>query len=106
MYRIELPGNLSVASLNALLLHKKTPSSGLNLSGIEVYHHTGNLPGYFHSMYLLPGTHSGVVCLSNATPLMDPTDFSAQLLLGVLLGSRTLPDYASLALSARSAQLG
>ncbi|KAF2441996.1 beta-lactamase/transpeptidase-like protein [Karstenula rhodostoma CBS 690.94] len=106
IYRTELPGNLSVASLNALLLHKKTPIFGLDLSGIEVYHHTGNLPGYFHSMYLLPGTHSGVVCLSNATPLMDPTDFSAQLLLGALLGSRTLPDYVSLALSARSAQLG
>ncbi|KAH8733126.1 beta-lactamase/transpeptidase-like protein [Phaeosphaeriaceae sp. PMI808] len=106
IYRTELPGNLSIASLNALLLRKETPLFGLDLSGTEVYHHTGNLPGYFHSMYLLPGTNSGVVCLSNATPLMDPTDFSAQLLLGALLGSRTVPDYASVALSARSKQLG
>ncbi|KAJ4300072.1 hypothetical protein N0V90_005321 [Kalmusia sp. IMI 367209] len=105
MYRTELPGNLSIASLNALLLRKETPLFGLDLSGTEVYHHTGNLPGYFHSIYLLPGTHSGVVCLSNATPLMDPTDFSAQLLLGALLGSRTVPDYPSVALSARSNQL-
>ncbi len=106
IYRTELPGNLSIASLNALLLRKKTPLFGLDLSGTEVFHHTGNLPGYFHSMYLLPGTHSGVVCLSNATPLMDPTDFSAQLLLGALLGSRTMPDYASVALSARLNQVG
>ncbi|KAL1597922.1 hypothetical protein SLS60_008410 [Paraconiothyrium brasiliense] len=106
IYRTELPGNLSIASLNGLLLRKKMPLFGLDLSGTEVYHHTGNLPGYFHSMYLLPGTHSGVVCLSNATPLMDPSDFSAQLLLGALLGSRTVPAYASLALSARFNQLG
>ncbi|KAF2821844.1 beta-lactamase/transpeptidase-like protein [Ophiobolus disseminans] len=106
IYRTELPGNLSIASLNAMLLRKETPLFGLDLSGTEVYHHTGNLPGYFHSMYLLPDTHSGVVCLSNATPLMDPTDFSAQLLLGALLGSRTIPDFASVALVARSNQLG
>lgn len=105
IYRTELPGNLSIASLNALLLRKKTPLFGLDLSGTEVYHHTGNLPGYFHSMYVLPSTQSGVVCLSNATPLMDPTDFSAQLLLGALLDSRTVSDYASIALSARSNQL-
>jgi CubicO group peptidase (beta-lactamase class C family) len=105
IYRTELPGNLSVASLNALLLRKETPLFGLDLAGIEIYHHTGNLPGYFHSMYLIPGTQSGVVCLSNATPLMDPTDFSAQLLLGTLLGSQTIPDYVSIALLARSNQL-
>lgn len=106
IYRTELPGNLSLASLNALLLRKATPLFGHDLSGTEVYHHTGNIPGYFHSMFLLPGTQSGVVCLSNATPLMDPTDFSAQLLLGVLLGSRAVPNYPSLALSARANQLG
>lgn len=105
IYHTELPGNLSIASLNALLLRKQTPLFRVDLSGTEVYHNTGNLPGYFHSMYLLPGTHSGVVCLSNATPLINPTDFSAQLLLGALLGSRTVPDYASIALSATSKQL-
>lgn len=106
IYRTELPGNLSIASFNALLLRKKTPHFGNDLSGTEIYHHTGNIPGFFHSMYLLPETNSGVVCLSNATPLMDPTDFSAQLLLGALMGSRTMPNYTSLAPLARSSQLG
>ncbi|ORX97752.1 beta-lactamase/transpeptidase-like protein [Clohesyomyces aquaticus] len=105
VYRTILPGNLSCASFNASLLRNSIPLFGLDLPGTEILHHTGNIPGYFHSMFLEPRTQSGVVCLSNATPFMDVTDFSAQLLLGVLLGSRGCPSFVPLAEAAKRAQL-
>ncbi|KAF2741960.1 beta-lactamase/transpeptidase-like protein [Sporormia fimetaria CBS 119925] len=104
VYRTVLPGSLSCASLNAALLNKDLPVFGEDLQGLEVIHHTGNLPGCFNSMFLLPETNSGVVCLSNATPLMDPTDFAAQMLLGVLLGVEAMPDYLALARKAQKVQ--
>jgi CubicO group peptidase (beta-lactamase class C family) len=105
LYRTKLPGILSCASLNYPLLHKKIPAFGAGVAGTEVFHHTGNIPGYFNSMFLIPETQSGVVCLSNALPLMDPTDFAAQLMLGALLNQPSI-DYAPLAKAAAKAQLG
>ncbi|KAF2691173.1 hypothetical protein K458DRAFT_426537 [Lentithecium fluviatile CBS 122367] len=87
-YRTKLPGLLSCTSLNAPLLGKIVPTFGSKNIGAEVFHHTGNIPGYFGSYFLVPKTQSGVVCLTNATPLFDPSDFGAQIALGVLLSER------------------
>lgn len=108
LYRTQLPGNLSCASLNYPLLQKKVPIFGKSsgAGGKEIFHHTGNLPGFFASTFLVPETQSGVVCLTNSTPLADPTDLSAQLLLEVLLDEKTSTDYLRLAKGAAKAQLG
>ncbi|KAF2462581.1 beta-lactamase/transpeptidase-like protein [Lindgomyces ingoldianus] len=105
VYRTILPGNLSCASLNASLLRRSAPTFGIDLPGTKIFHHTGNIPGYFHSMFLETETQSCVVCLSNATPFMDATDFSAQLLLGTLLGSRSFPSFLPLAKTAKQTQM-
>jgi hypothetical protein len=104
-YRTSLPGNLSYASYNAFLLQNKTPVFEDSRPGTIVYHHTGNKAGYFSSMFLVPETQSGVVCFTNATPLMDPTDLCSQIYLSVLLGSKSKVDHISLAKTAAAAQL-
>ena len=91
LYRTRLPNNLGIASMNNLLLGpKRMLRIGTSSPGLEVYHHTGNVPGYFSSTFLIPSTESAVVVLTNSFPLIDPTDFVGQLLLSQLLGE-TLP---------------
>ncbi|PSN64796.1 beta-lactamase/transpeptidase-like protein [Corynespora cassiicola Philippines] len=104
-YRTALPGHLSRASLNASLLRTTAPTFGSDLYGMEIFHHTGNISGNFHSMFLVPETQSAVICLTNATPLMDASDFCAQILLGVVLGSASKLPYVQLAGDARERQL-
>lgn len=105
-YRTILPGILSCASLNTPLLGKKLPVFGAGALGTEVFHHTGNLPGYFGSYFLVPETQTGVVCLTNSTPLMDPTDFAAQCLLGAVLGETPPANLLQLAKLAAQRQIG
>jgi Beta-lactamase len=55
LYRTRLPGNIGVASLNNLYLgSRKMPSIGASSSGLEIYHHTGNLSGNMASAFLIP----------------------------------------------------
>jgi CubicO group peptidase (beta-lactamase class C family) len=95
LYRSRMPSNLSVASLNQQMLGAARipiPLIGSQNTGLEVYHHTGAAPGYHASMFMVPSTESAVVVLTNSLPLLDPTDFAAQLILSVLLGETPLKD--------------
>ncbi|KAF1963426.1 beta-lactamase/transpeptidase-like protein [Byssothecium circinans] len=99
LYRTKLPGNLSCASLNGAL-RKHLPIFGAKnptMSSKEIFHHTANFPGFMGSIFLVPNTRSGVVVMTNATPLMDAPDFSAQLLLSVLLDIEAPKNYLELA---------
>jgi CubicO group peptidase (beta-lactamase class C family) len=111
LYRIKLPANLSVASLNQQLLGAARipiPKVGSSREGLQIYHHTAALPGVHGSMFLVPETESAVVVLTNSLPLVDPTDFTAQLLLSVLLGEDPQPlqaEFLELAEMAKSFQM-
>jgi hypothetical protein len=95
LYRSRMPSNLSVASLNQQMLgaaRVPIPLIGSQNTGLEVYHHTGAAPGFHASMFIVPSTESAVVVLTNSLPLLDPTDFAAQLILSVLLGETPFQD--------------
>lgn len=80
LYRTRLPNNLGICSMNNLLLvPKRMPRIGSSSPGLEVNHHTGNVPGYLASALLIPFTESAVVVLTNSLPFVDPTDFVGQL---------------------------
>lgn len=106
-YRTQLPGPLSVASINSGLLGpKKLPITGKSSPGLEIYHHTGNIPGFLASAFLIPSTESAVVVLANALPFMDPTDLVGQLILSVLIGEKPGTNFVPLAKTARANGLG
>ena len=103
LYRSQLPGPLSVASINSGLLGpKKLPIIGKSSPGLEIYHHTGNMPGFLASVFLVPSTQSGVVVLTNALPFMDPTDLVGQLILSILIGEEAPTNFVALAKTARA----
>ena len=103
LYRTHLPGPLLVASINSLLLGpKKLPIIGKSSPGLEIYHHTGNMPGFLATALLVPSTQSGVVILTNALPFMDPTHLVGQLILSVLIGEELPTDCVALANTARA----
>ena len=103
LYRTKLPGPLSVASINSGLLGpKKLPVIGKNSPGLEIFHHTGNMPGFLASAFLVPSTQSAVVVLTNALPFMDPTDLVGQLILSVLIGEELPTNFIALAKTARA----
>ncbi|KAF2869204.1 beta-lactamase/transpeptidase-like protein [Massariosphaeria phaeospora] len=99
VYRTQLPGNLSCASINSLLPRRDIPVFGAAEAPPlteEIFHHTGNFPGGVGSMLLVPRTNSGVVVMANATPSMDAPDFIAQILLSALLDTQPPPNLPSL----------
>lgn len=92
LYRTCLPNNLSISSMNNLLLGPKhIPHIGSNSPGLEIYHHAGNVPGFMGSTFLIPSSESAVVVLTNSLPFMDPTDFVGQLIVSHLLGEQQPP---------------
>lgn len=106
MYRTQLPGRLGIGSINAWYLgQKQVPINGTKSPGVEVFHHTGYMPGGLASAFLLPASQSAVVVLTNSMGLMDPTDFVGQLILSVLLGEENSIDFITLARTARQASL-
>ncbi|KAH8678561.1 beta-lactamase/transpeptidase-like protein [Tricladium varicosporioides] len=101
-YRTTLPGNLSGPTINRILLGRKVDTTfGYNSVGTVVYHQNGARPGAFGALHLIPSINSAIVVLTNSLPLYDVCDYIAQLILGVLLGENQLPDYLSLAKSAK-----
>lgn len=88
LYRTKLPGNLSLASPNFYytLGPKRLPSYGQSLAGMDVFHHSGTALGHLGALFIVPSTESAVFAFTNSQPLMDPTDFVAQLVLSKLLG--------------------
>lgn len=106
LYRTRLPNNLRICSMNNLLLGpKRMPRIGSSSPGLEVYHHTGNVPGYLASAFLIPFTESAVVVLINSLPFVDPTDFVGQLLLSHLPGEQPPQNLVELCKLGRSASL-
>ncbi|KAF2647618.1 beta-lactamase/transpeptidase-like protein [Lophiostoma macrostomum CBS 122681] len=118
IYRSQLPAVLSRASMNyAFLKTSSLPifgNSDTHIAGTEVFHHTGNHPGFYASMFLAPASQTGVICLTNATPLVDPTDFAAQMWLATLLSPRPhtvsthmhMPDFENMAKQVARANIG
>jgi CubicO group peptidase (beta-lactamase class C family) len=105
LYRTRLPGTLGVASINNVLLGPKKIPSLSGSPGLELYHHTGNIPGFLASAFLIPSTESAVVVLTNSLPFMDPTDFVGQLIVSTLIGEEPSSKLPSLARAARSSML-
>jgi CubicO group peptidase (beta-lactamase class C family) len=111
LYRTELPGNLSCASLNSALPSEQVPIFGeqeaeTGLSVDEIFHHSGTTPGFMSAIFLVPRTQSGVVVLTNATPRCDTADFAAQLLLSVLINTKAPQNLSSLSQSVVKMQFG
>jgi CubicO group peptidase (beta-lactamase class C family) len=106
LYRTLLPNNLSISSMNNLLLGpKRMPRIGSGSPGLDIYHHAGNVPGFLASAFLIPSTQSAIVVLTNALPYMDPTDFVGQLIVSVLLGSQSPGGLLGLCKAGRPASL-
>ena len=108
LYRTRLPGMLGTASINKMLLSPKTLGpTGINSPGVEIYHHTGNLPGFLASAFLIPSTETAVVVLTNSMALMDPTDLVGQLIVSILIADDKKPpnNFPELARTARSTML-
>jgi len=105
-YRTTLPGNLSGSTINRILLGKKAGTTfGHKSVGTVVFHQNGARPGAFGALHLVPSIDSAIVIVTNSLPLYDVCDYIAQLSLAVLLGEDQLPDYLSLAKSARHANV-
>ena len=107
LYKTTLPGILGLASLNTVsyLGLKKSPIMGTTQEGLEVWHHTGNLPGFQASAFLVPKTQTAVVALTNSVAFMDPTDFVAQRLLAIAIGEKLNEELIPLAKAARASAL-
>lgn len=107
VYRTKLPGCLSFASPNFYytLGRKRLPPYGAGLAGLEVFHQAGLALGHMGAMYLVPSTETAVVALTNSQPLMDPTDFAAQLALAAVLGQEPVVDFIKMAKLARTMTL-
>ncbi|MCJ1438933.1 hypothetical protein MMC27_008323 [Xylographa pallens] len=107
LYRTRLPMNLGFASINSLFfgLDKIPSTTGSSSPGLQVYHHTANLPGFFASAFLIPSSESAIVVMTNSFPLLDVTDFAGQSIISLLLGEKPLEDVISLSESVRSASL-
>ncbi|KAH8590319.1 hypothetical protein B0O99DRAFT_599180 [Bisporella sp. PMI_857] len=102
-YRTLLPGNLSTSTINMILLGKSQKVVfGLQSAGVEIFHQNGAHPGAFGALHLVPSIDSAVFVLANSLPLYDVCDYVGQLVLAILLGEHRLPDYLSLAKTAKS----
>ncbi|PVI01003.1 beta-lactamase/transpeptidase-like protein [Periconia macrospinosa] len=82
------------------VIQNKFNSSGGLASGM------GGKCSFMGSMILVPGTRSGVVVMTNATPLMDVSDYSAQLLLAVLMDVEPPQNFLELSHVSARMQLG
>jgi CubicO group peptidase (beta-lactamase class C family) len=105
LYKTELPGNVGVASINNSYLGRKNePHPGAQNVGLEVYHHTGNWPGYAASMFLIPSSETAIVVLTNSIALSDPTDFTGRLILSVVLNENIPTNFAELSKMVKQSQ--
>ncbi|KAL8893689.1 MAG: hypothetical protein Q9192_005017 [Flavoplaca navasiana] len=106
LYRTRLPNNLATSSVNNLLVGpRRMPRIGGNSIGLEVFHHTGNVPGYFASAFLIPSTMSAIVVLTNSLSFIDPTDLVGQLLVTQILSEQPPYDLLKLCDLAQSTSI-
>ena len=102
IYRTQLPGNLSFASFNSILLDKKSNRQfGSAHTGRAIYHQAANFTGYTGSMLLDPQSQSAVFVLANSLPLFDISGILGEVLLGALLGEKDQSHYMELATSVK-----
>ncbi|KAH3918709.1 hypothetical protein HBH56_023200 [Parastagonospora nodorum] len=105
-YRTELPGNLSFASYNSILLGKKSNRLfGSAHAGRAIFHQVANFTGYTGSILLDPQSQSAVFVLANSLPLFDISGIVGQVLLGTLLGEIDQTHYLDLAKSVKRANM-
>jgi hypothetical protein len=101
-YRTQLPGNISFASFNSILLGKKSNrQSGSAHAARAVYHQVANFTGYTGSILLDPQSQSAVFVLANSLPLFDISGILGEVLLGALLGEKDQSHYIELATSVK-----
>ncbi|PVH93384.1 beta-lactamase/transpeptidase-like protein [Periconia macrospinosa] len=90
LYRVTLPAVLSISSMNQQLFRAAQypiPEFGSKKNkGRKLWFHTAGMPGFHGSMFMDPSTQSAIIVMENALPVVDSSDFSAQLALSVLLG--------------------
>ncbi|KAH8707168.1 beta-lactamase/transpeptidase-like protein [Phaeosphaeriaceae sp. PMI808] len=105
-YRTQLPGNLSFASYNSILLGKKNSLPfGTANEGRAVFHQVASFTGYNGSMLLDPQSKSAIFVLVNSLPLFDITDMLGKLLLGTILGEQNQKDHIKLAKSVKKTNM-
>lgn len=105
-YRTQLPGNLSFASYNSILLGKKCNRLfGSAHAGRAIYHQVANFTGYTGSILLDPQSQSAIFVLANSLPLFDISGVLGQVLLGALLGENDQTHYIELAKSVKKVNM-
>lgn len=103
-YRTRLPGDLSAASYNSILVRKKKFFEfGTANPGRIIFHQVATFTGYNGSMFLDPQSQSAIFVLVNSLPLFDVTDIVGRLLLGTIIGEQHKLDFVELAKSVKSA---
>ncbi|CAG8951550.1 hypothetical protein HYFRA_00007466 [Hymenoscyphus fraxineus] len=101
-YRMQLPGDISTASYNSILLQQKNNRViGKSHTGRIIFHQIATFTGYNGSMLLDPLSHTAIVVLVNSLPSFDITDILGQLLLGTILGEEDPTNFLSLARSVK-----
>ena len=93
--RGQLPGKLGVISDNTGLVNEM-PVIGKGTTPQIVLYHSGTLPGFYSSVYLMPETESCVVSLVNTKPICDSADWIAQCLVERMLDAQEPPDFVEL----------
>lgn len=101
--RLRLPSAFGTGLNSVILgaLKRPMPVIGKNTTGIDVLFHNGTFPGSMSSAFLIPSSESAVVVFSNATPLMDATDFIGQGIISLLFGEQPPSNIVKLSEEAR-----
>lgn len=110
LYHVTLPVVLSFRSMNQQLFRAARypiPQFGSEKNnGRKLWTHPCAVPGFHGSMIMDPSTESAVIVLANAFPVVEPTDFAAQLALSVLLGETPREEeFKNMSETTRSIQL-
>lgn len=107
LYKTRLPGKLGMASINSAYLGvKRMPIFGAKHAGLEIWHHTANLPGSLASSFFVPSTETAIVVVTNCLGLSDPTDGIGQLILSALLNEPPCEDYVGISKAVSQNALG
>ena len=95
--RVQLPGPMGDIGCNPPLMPDGMPVVGKGAPSTLVWFHQGSFPGALAAAFLLPGTESAIVVLTNSLALNDTPDWVAQLVLEELLEVPDRNDYVAAA---------
>lgn len=101
--RAQLPTALGAVGCNPSFV-KSMPIAGQGTDHVVIYHQ-GSLAGYTSSMFLIPGSESAIVVLSNSISLNDCADWVGQLILEALIDVGPRNDYKKYAQESVDAHL-